>query len=153
MTRSKRATLAIALLAGSAVIAAGCGNSERNDYVDEVNELQVELVNEVTDTVADAAPSDPKAYREIAGELRGTFETKADQFEAVEAPEEVAALHAELVESIRAVGEQIGDAERGFAGGSPRQAQRAAASLEEAGTELQTRLNDVIDQINAQLGD
>ena len=153
MSNPTRATVTIAALAGALAIAAGCGNSEQNEYVDEVNQLQAELVNEVTDTVAEAAPSDPEAYREIAVELRRTFEAKADEFEAVDAPEDVAALHAQLVEAIRAVGEQIGDAERGFAGGTPRQAQRAAASLQQAGTELQARLDAVIDQINAELGD
>jgi hypothetical protein len=153
MTKPTRATAAIAALAAAVAIAAGCGNSEQNEYADEVNELQAELVNEVTNTVTEAAPSDAKAYREIADELRATFDAKADEFEAVEAPEDVADLHAQLVEAIRAVGEQIGDAERGFASGNPRQAQRAAASLQQAGTELQARLDAVIDQINAELGD
>ncbi len=151
MRRMHRAGIAAIALA-AATIAAGCGSEEQNEYVDEVNALQTELVTEVTETVSSVPPTDPKGFADVAAELQATFDAKADEFEAVDAPDDVAQLHGELVETIRAVGTQIGDAEAGFASGNPRKAQQSALALQEAGTELQTQLNGLIDEINAELG-
>lgn len=152
MRPTNRLAAALAAIA-AATIALGCGDSEQNTYVQEVNELQTQLVNEVTDILADAPGADPRGYRKVAEELRGAFAMKADEFARVEAPDEVSELHSQLVAAVRAVGDEMRSAERGFASGNPREARRAAKELERAGSQLETRLDEVIDQINAELGD
>jgi hypothetical protein len=141
------------LLAVAAVtaVAAGCGNEEQNEYVDEVNALQSQLVEEVTEATSGAVPATPRDAAEVAGDLARVFAESADEFEAVTPPEEVAGLHAELVEQIRGIGDQVAAAEEAFTSGDAEEASQAALQLQQAGTEAQTQLNGLIDQINSEL--
>lgn len=153
MSRTQRLSAVAAGLLGAASIAAGCGSDteEANDYVDEVNGLQVELVNEVTAAVSGAPPADPEAAAQVATDLQEVFETTADDLAAINPPEDVAGLHEQLVGSVSDVGEQIGEAEQAFSSGNPQQAAQAALQLQSATTELQNELNGLIDEINTQL--
>jgi C-terminal processing protease CtpA/Prc len=141
----------IPLLAGALALAACGSNDEDNDYVEEVNAIQEQLVDDVTETVSGAPPANPKAAAEVAGELEGVFASTADEFEAIEPPQDVAGLHDELVAAIRGVGARIGEAEKAFASGNSKQAARAALELQTATTDLQPQLTALIDDINAQL--
>ena len=140
-------------LAFVAVVAfvGGCGNGEQNDYVDEVNQLQNELVANVSDAVAGSTPSTPKDAARIAGDLQQVFEDGAGSFAEVDPPEEVADLHQQLVDQIQAIADQVGEAEDAFTSGSAQQASEAAIALQNAGNEAQTDLDTIIDQINEQL--
>lgn len=140
------------LLLAAALALAACGsNEEDNDYVEQVNEIQNRLVEEVTETVSGEPPANPKAAAEVAADLEGVFTITADDFEAVEPPQDVADLHDELVAAIRGVGGRIGEAEKAFASGSSKQAARAALELQTATADLQPQLTALIDDINAQL--
>jgi hypothetical protein len=143
----------VPLLAGALALAACGSNEEDNDYVEQVNASQEQLVDEVTETVSGAPPANPRAAAEVAGELEGVFASTADEFEAIEPPQDVADLHDELVAAIRGVGTRIGETEKAFASGSSKQAARAALELQTATTDLQTQLSTLIDDINAQLQD
>lgn len=143
------------LLAVGAIAAtlAGCGNDEQNEYVDEVNALQNELVAEVGDvTTSGSVPTTPQQAADVAGELAQVFEEGAEQFEAVTPPEEVADLHAQLVEQIQAIADQVADAEEAFRSGDAQEASQAAIALQEAANDAQTALNGLIDRINEELG-
>jgi hypothetical protein len=139
----------------AAILALGaCGPSEEeNDYVEQVNAIQGQLVDDVTETVSGAPPANPEAAAEVAAELEGVFASTADELEALERPQDVAELHAELVAAIRGVGARIGEAEKAFASGSSKQAARAALELQTATSDLQPQLTALIDDINAQLQD
>lgn len=153
MNRTQRLSAVAAGLLGAASIAAGCGSDteQANDYVDQVNTLQVELVDQVNDAVSGTPPADPEAAAEVATDLQGVFETSADDLAAIEPPTDVADLHQQLVGSVSDVGDQIAEAEQAFSSGDPQQAAQAALQLQSATTELQTELNGLIDEINAQL--
>lgn len=152
MTRLRLASaLAAALLALAATTGCGSDTEDANDYVDQVNEAQGELVRQVIDTVSGAPPTNANAAGEAAAELQGVFDSTAEELEAIEAPEDVAELHAELVDTVAAVGERIGGARQGLQTGDPQQAARAARELQAATTELQTELDRLIDEINARL--
>lgn len=140
--------LAIAALA---VIGVGCGNDEQNDYVEEVNRLQTELVDEVTAAVSGAVPTNQQDAAEIAAELEQVFADGAEQFESVTPPEEVADLHEQLVKQIDGIAEQVGAAEEAFTSGNATEASQAALALQEASNRIQTDLNGLIDQINSEL--
>lgn len=137
-----------------ALIAAGCGDvEEQNDYVDQVNALQTELVSEVTAVVSGTPPSNAQQAADVAGELGDVFSASADDIEAVTPPEEVADLHAELVEKIRDIADQITAAEEAFTSGNAQEAAQAATELQSATNSAQTELNSLIDQINAEFED
>jgi hypothetical protein len=141
----------VLLLAGAFAVAACGSNEEDNDYVEQVNEIQNRLVDEVTETVSGDPPANPRAAAEVAADLQGVFTSTANEFDAVEPPDDVADLHDELVGAIRGVGARIGEAEKAFASGSSKQAARAALELQSATTDLQPQLTALIDDINAQL--
>jgi hypothetical protein len=150
MNRTQRLSAVAAGLLGAASIAAGCGSDteEANDYVDQVNTLQVELINQAAETVSGTRPADPA---QVAIDLQKVFEASADDLAAIEPPEDVADLHQQLVGSVSAVGDQIGDAEQAFSSGDPQQAAQAAQDLQSTASGLQTELNGLINEINAQL--
>ena len=150
MTRLRRPLAALLLVAAMALGACG-SDEEANDYVEEVNGIQDQLVDEVTETVSGSPPADAKAAAEVAADLQSVFASTADEFEAVEPPDDVAGLHDELVAAIRGVGARIGEAEKAFASGNSKQAAQAALELQTATTDLQTDLTTLIDDINAQL--
>jgi len=146
----KRLAGALAI-AAVAVIGVGCGSEEQNDYVEQVNQLQTELVDEVTAAVSGAVPTNQQDAAEIAAELEQVFADGAEQFEAVSPPEEVADLHEQLVKQIDGIAEQVGAAEEAFTSGSAEEASQAALALQEASNRIQTDLTGLIDQINSEL--
>jgi ABC-type transporter Mla subunit MlaD len=153
MNRIARPELLVAGLLATAALAAGCGSDTEasNDYVDQVNELQVSLVDQVTETISGAPPTDANAATEAAGDLQEVFDSTAADLDAIEPPEDVADQHAELVDTVSQVGDEIGDAKDGFASGDPQQAVQAAQQLQSSTTDLQTQLNSLINEINSQL--
>jgi hypothetical protein len=150
MNRLRRA-VGLPLLAGALALVACGSDEEANDYVDQVNGIQVELVDEVTETISGAPPADPKTAAEVATDLEGVFVATADELEAITPPEDVSRLHGELVAAIRGVGARIGEAEKAFSSGSPQRAADAARELQATTTDLQTELNTLINEINSQL--
>jgi uncharacterized phage infection (PIP) family protein YhgE len=147
-------TMLAAGLLAFALIAAGCGDSgEKNDYVDQVNQLQTDLVDQVTQVTTDATPSTQKEAADYAGRVAEVFSQSADDFAAVDPPEDVADLHQQLVEEIRSIAQDTKKAEQTLRTGSPQEAQRALTDLQTAASDAQTQLNSLIDEINADLHD
>jgi outer membrane murein-binding lipoprotein Lpp len=149
--RGLRLILAIAVVAS--LLAAGCGDGdEKNDYVAEVNELQNDLVADVT-AAAGQTPTSQKEAADYAGEIAAVFSQAADRFAAVEPPQDVADLHSQLVDQIRSIAAQTRRAEQTLRNGTPEEAQKALRKLQTAATDAQNRLNMLIDEINADLRD
>jgi hypothetical protein len=147
-----RRPIAAAMIAAALTVGACGSDDEVNDYVDRVNEIQGALVEDVNETVS-SPPADVEAAAEVAADLRSVFAGTANELASIEPPQDVAALHDDLVGAIRGVGARIGRAERAFASGNPERAARAARELQAATTDLQTQLRTLIDDINAQLGE
>ena len=132
-----RLIAAIAVIAS--LLAAGCGDSsEKNDYVDDVNALQNDLVADVSAAAATTPTNQKQA---------------ADGFEAVDPPDDVADLHSQLVDQIRSIAAETRKAEQTLRQGTPQEAQKALSQLQTAATDAQNRLNMLIDEINADLHD
>jgi hypothetical protein len=147
-------TLLAAGLLAAALLATGCGDTgEKNDYVDEVNQLQTTLVNEVTQATTKANPTTQKQAADYAGTIADIFSKSADDFEAVDPPEDVADLHSQLVEEIRSIAADTKKAEKTLRTGSPQEAQQALTDLQTAAMAAQNQLNSLIDEINADLHD
>lgn len=145
------AVLAFAVIAAGLIVA-GCGDSEeKNDYVDQVNELQLAYVDDVTEAVGANPPSTPKEAAAAAGELAELTDGVADDIEAVDAPEDVADLHDQLVAALRGVATDITKTQGALTSGDPQKATEAATQLQTAITGAQTELNSLIEQINSTL--
>jgi predicted RNA-binding protein with PIN domain len=145
----------VSVLAAVAVALAlfACGEDEQaNDYVDRVNAIQADLVAEVT-TIAANTPTNQRQAADYAHEIAAIFGRAADEFAAVEAPQDVADMHAQVVEQIREIAAETRRAERTLREGTPEEAQQALAHLQTTSTDAQNRLNMLIEEINADLHD
>ena len=155
MNRLRRASalaVAVVSIGAGGAIAAGCGEDEEaNDYVDQVNDLQLAYVGDVTDLVSGTPPTTPNASAEVAGELADLTQGLADDIAAVEPPSEVADLHDQLVTTLEDVTAQIRNAQETISSGNPQQAAQAANELQTATSEAQAELTNIIDQINQEL--
>ncbi len=145
-------SLVLILVASAAVALAptGCGNAEKNDYVDKVNEIQNNLQTQATAAIS-SAPASPAQAGQLVKKLQGLFADAADQLAAVDPPSDVADLHQQLVDKVREVSDQIGKLADAFNSGNPQQIQQAASDLQTAISDSQGELSSLIDQINSQL--
>jgi predicted nucleic acid-binding Zn-ribbon protein len=107
----------------------------------------------VTQATTSATPTTQKEAADYAGKIALVFSRAADDFAAVDPPEDVADLHQQLVEEIRSIAQDTKKAEQTLRTGSPQEAQRALTDLQSAATDAQTQLNSLIDEINADLHD
>ena len=146
-------TAALALAIAFVVLLAGCGDTaERNDYVDEVNQVQEQLVSQITAATKTNLGSQ-KAAAGYAGTVAAIFSDAAEKFEAIDPPADVADLHAQLVDQIRSIAASTERAEQTLRKGSPQEAERALTDLQREANAAQTKLTSLIDQINDQLHD
>jgi hypothetical protein len=150
VTRLMSLVLGLVATAAVALAVAGCGNGEKNDYVDKVNEIQNHLQTQATQAISEA-PANPAQAGELVKKLQSLFADTADQLKAVDPPSDVADLHQQLVDKVREVSEQIGKVSDAFDSGNPQQIQQAATDLQTAISSSQTDLSSLIDQINEQL--
>ena len=153
MKPTARAQTTVAALLVAGALATGCGNEEQNDYVDQVNEIQTQLVSDVTDATTGVTPTNAEQAAGLADDMAAVFNDAADQLEAVDPPDDVADLHQQLVDELRSIGDQVTEAADAFTKGSAQAAAQAALELQRATTESQTKLNGLVDQINSQLQD
>jgi len=134
------------------VILAGCGDTaQKNDYVDQVNNVQNELVSKITDATSKATLATQKDAAEYAGTIAGIFSDAADKLEAIDPPADVADLHAQLVDQMRSIATDTKKAEKTLRTGSPQQAQKALTDLQNSANSAQTKFTTLISQINDQL--
>ena len=153
MKSLRNLSLILVLTATVALVAAGCGNGEANDYVDEVNAIQTSLQTEAGEITAGAA-TNPNQIGEIASQLEEAFASAAEELEAVDPPEDVADLHAQLVDQVSGLGDQIGAAGDAIQNAnSPQEIQAAATELQTAASGAAGELDSLINEINSTLQD
>ena len=151
MKRSARVSMVVIAIAAAAGIAAGCGNGEQNDYVDQVNAIQQDIADAATEA-GSSAPSNPQEAADVGHQIADAFAQGADDLEAVDPPEEVADLHQQLTDELSTVSDDINQAADTFESGNAQQAAQAAVDLQSSVTEAQTTVNSLIDQINSEFG-
>ena len=96
MNRALRAAL-LCFVAAAALALAACGNSEQNDYVDQVNDVQNQFLDTMTQ-VASTPPTNPKEAGQLVSDMQDAFTTAADDLEGIEPPDDVADLHQQLID-------------------------------------------------------
>jgi hypothetical protein len=149
MNRVLRTTL-LCFAAIAALAFAACGNGEQNDYVDQVNEVQQSFLDQVTEAASTPA-TNPQQVGEMIAAMQDAFTTAADDLSAIDPPEEVTDLHAQLTSTMADLGDQVAEVGKALQGGNPAAAQQAALQLQSAITTSQEQVTQLIDDINAQL--
>jgi hypothetical protein len=138
-------------IAAAAAIAAGCGNEEQNNYVDEVNAIQTDIADAATEA-STSAPSNPEEAADVGHQIADAFGQGADDLAAIDPPEEVADLHDQLTQELSQVADDINNAADTFESGNAQQAAQAAVELQQSVTTAQTEVNSLIEQINSEFG-
>jgi hypothetical protein len=152
MTRVLRAAFVAVAMIAALAFAAGCGNDEQNDYVDQVNDAQQSFLDEMTAAASQASPTNASQADQLIGDMQGAIDSFVSDLEGIDAPEEVADLHDELITTMSDIGAQIGELGDALTSGNPQQAAQAAAQLTTAVSSAQTEVTSIIDQINAEFG-
>jgi outer membrane murein-binding lipoprotein Lpp len=149
----RRLALLLAAVA-LAVVAAGCGsdNKAANAYVDAVNRAQNDfastfdrLSSKITST------STPEQDQKTLDGFKRAVDKVVGDLRAVEPPDRVKGLHAELVGEIANYGREIDKAKSAFANGSPKAIIKAQTQLVTAVTRVSSQINRTIDAINKKL--
>jgi hypothetical protein len=151
MNARARVLSVVFAIGAAAAIAAGCGNEEQNDYVDQVNAIQEDIAAAATEA-SSSAPSNPKEAAQAGHQIADAFAAGADDLAAIDPPEDVADLHQQLTDELSGVAEDIDSAADTFETGNAQQAAAAAVDLQTSVTEAQTEVNSLIDQINSEFG-
>jgi archaellum component FlaC len=151
MKRSARVIAVLLAVFAAVAVAAGCGNGEQNDYVDQVNAIQTDIANAATEA-SSSAPTNPKEAAVVGHKIADAFEQGANDLADVTPPDEVADLHEQLTQELQSVADQINKAADAFESGNAQQAAQAATELQSSVTDAQTKVNSLIDQINSQFG-
>jgi len=153
MYRVARAVLIVFALVAALAIAACGSNDEQNDYVDQVNEQTSQLQQAMTDATSNITPGDTESAGNAIDSAQQAIEENADALEAIDPPEEVADLHAQLVEATRSVADQLEEFQKALTGGNPQQLIQAVQKFQTDATQTLNQLRQTTDDINAELSD
>jgi hypothetical protein len=148
--RVLRAALLCCLTVAALALAA-CGNSEQNDYVDQVNAVQTEFLNAMT-AAASTPPTNPSQAGDLISSMEDAFNTAAEDLQAISPPDDVADLHQQLIDKMSELGDKVSEVGKALKSGNQQQAQQAAQELQDALLQAQTDVTDLTTQINDQLG-
>lgn len=147
----KRRTLAA--MASVAVVAlAGCSSSEtKNDYVDTVNEIQID-VQEATTEAAATAPSSKADVIELVETTESALADAVAKLEDVDVPSEAEAGHEDFVAGVDELRQLFADAIPDIEKASATGAFEPLAKLQGETIEVGTKIDTAIDKINADIG-
>lgn len=142
-----------ALLAVAALLLVACGgdSEEKNEYVDEVNEVQTTLQDEISNLA-----QTPRSPEELVGFYEDTIaslQSAANSLEGIEPPDEVAELHDQLITEVKELADVITGAVDEIEQGGPAAVPGAVGQLATEGTKIQQEFSSTIDEINSTLQD
>jgi hypothetical protein len=145
--------VALVVFAVCAALAfAACGNSEENGYIDQLNAQTDELGTAITDAGAGVNPGDPQGAVAAIDTAQQAISDNADALEQITPPDQVADLHAQLVETTRTVADQLAEFQKALTSGNPQELAQAAQKLQTSMTAALAEQSSIIDQINAEFG-
>jgi hypothetical protein len=150
-------TAAICCSVLSLVMAAGCGGdtASKNDYVEAINKAQTDFANNVQKVGSSSnAGSDPAAAaKETFANLGTAIDKVVADLKGVEAPEDVKALHNDLISEMEEFKGQVQDAAKSLDSGDATAVLKAQSKFAQSASTLGTRISKTISDINTKLQD
>src|SRR3954451_10835489 len=144
----------IALAAVALVVGTGCGRDTKsnNNYVDEVNKAQTNLLSNVQKVGSTSAGTDPQAAAtKTFSDLSAAIDKFVADLKAVSPPDKVKDLHSKLIAEITQVGQQVKRAGASLDANDATAVVKAQSDLATSLTALQTQMSKTIDAINNEL--
>ena len=141
------------LLGAAALTLVACSEDtdEKNDYVDEVNEVQTTLQDEIANLAQ--TPRSPEELVTFYDETVASLESAVASLEDIEPPDDVAELHDKLVTEIQGLADVISGAVDEIKQGGAAAVPGAVGQLATEGSRLQAEFSATIDEINSTLQD
>jgi hypothetical protein len=149
-----RARLIVPLcVAAAAFTIAACGGDteEKNDYVDQVNEVTTTLNEGLTEISTGAAAATPEEAAKVFADFGAELDTAAADIEAIDPPEDVADLHQQLVTEVEDLGATATNAADEIEQGGPAAVTGVATEFITEATTASTEVDSTITEINAKL--
>ena len=150
----RRARLIVpVLVAASALAVAACGGDteEKNDYVDQVNEVTTTLNEGLTEISSGAAATSPEQAATVFADFGEQLDTAAADIEGIEPPEDVADLHDQLVTQVEDLGATATNAADEIEAGGVAAVTGVATEFITAATTASTEVDATITEINSVL--
>jgi len=141
------------LVAVSALAVAACGEDteEKNDYVDQVNEVTTTLNEGLTEISSGAAATSPEEASTVFADFGAQLDSAAADIEGIEPPEDVADLHDELVTQIQELGATATNAADEIKAGGVAAVTGVATEFITEATTASTEVDSTITEINSTL--
>jgi hypothetical protein len=133
------------------LVACDGDSGEKNDYVDEVNQVTATLQSGITEVASGARVESPDQARAVFEQFAGELEAAAADLEGIEPPEGIDDLHDSIVEDLRTLEtEATGAANEIRSGGAAAVSGVAAQFLVEA-NRIGVEIDATISEINSEL--
>ncbi len=138
------------LVAASAIAVAACGEDteEKNDYVDQVNEVTTTLNQGLTEISSGAAATSPDQAATVFADFGSELETAASDLEGIEPPEDVTDLHDKLVTEVKDLGATATNAADEIEAGGVASVTGVATEFITEATTASTAVDSTITEIN-----
>jgi hypothetical protein len=152
MNRSLRPALVVIATAATLAFAAGCGNSEENDYVAQLNEQNAALQSAVTGAASGVQTGDVKGTLDAIDAAQQEVADIADAIEGIDPPSEVADLHQQLIDTTRSVADGFAAYREALGSGSAQKIKQGAQQFKSDVTAELEQQSQIVDDINAEFG-
>lgn len=157
MSRPPRRLLALCAVVVLALPLAGCGSDDTkasNQYVSEVNAIQNDVATQFRQAGTAISPaSSIEADKEALKQFDAAVTTAVAKLRAVETPDKVKELHADLVREVDGYHESIAAARKALSATSQKAVAAAQAKFASGTTQTSASITTTIDQINRKLHD
>jgi hypothetical protein len=133
-----------------ALVACDGDTSEKNDYVDEVNQVTSTLQSGLTEVGSGArveSPDQAAVFEEFAGQLEGA----AADLEGIDPPEGIGDLQDTIVEDLRMLEDEATGAANEIRQGGPAAISGVAAQFLVEANRIGTEIDSTIGEINSEL--
>jgi hypothetical protein len=150
--RLRLVTAFLAVLASLALVACGGDTDEKNDYVDQVNEVTTTLNSGLSEISADAPlATDPSQASKVFSQFAASLETAASDIDAIEPPGDVGSLHDKLVSDVTTLSDEATNAANEAEAGGPASLPGVATQFIDEANRLSGDIDATIAEINTEL--
>ena len=141
------------LVAASALAVAACGGDteEKNDYVDQVNEVTTTLNKGLTEVSSGAAATSPEEASTVFADFGAQLDKAAADIEGIDPPEDVADLHDQLVTEVKDLAATSTNAADEIKAGGVAAVTGVATEFIAEATTASTEVDKTITEINSKL--
>jgi cell division septum initiation protein DivIVA len=141
----------VLVLSALLLVACGGDTEEKNDYVDEVNEIQTTLQDEINSLAEQ--PESPDQLVGFYDDAVASLNAAVTSLEDVSPPDDVTELHDRLISEVQELSDIIKGAADEIKNGGVAAVPGAVQQLVTEATRVQTEFSATIDEINSTLQD